>query len=453
MPWVDDAGAALVTDLYELTMAAGYLDAGLHHEPATFELSVRELPEQRSFLVAAGLDEVLHFLEELHFDAAALDYLASLDRFDPAFLSLLGDLRFDGDVWAMPEGTLAFAQEPLLRVTAPLIQAQIVETFVLAAMGFQTMIASKAARVRLAAGSRTVADFGARRAHGPEAALKAARAAFVGGVDATSLLLAGRAFGIPVTGTMAHSYVLAHRSEREAFLAFSRTFPDNSVLLIDTFDTLEGARIAAGAAAELAADGIAVGGVRLDSGDLAELASGVRRILDEAGFPGIRIVASGGLDEHSVAELLGRGAPIDGFGVGTRLTTSGDAPSLDVVYKLVADRRGPRMKTSTGKLTLPGVKQVFRSAAGGELSGDTIALADEDGIAGQALLHPVMRSGERIVDPQPPAALRDRTLEGLELLPARLRSIDGPADPPYPVHRSDRLDGLLATLGGGAAEV
>jgi nicotinate phosphoribosyltransferase len=348
----------------------------------------------------------------------------------------------------MPEGTIAFAQEPLLAVTAPLVQAQILETFVLATIGFQSMIASKAARVRLAAGERTIADFGARRAHGPDAGLKAARAAYIGGIDATSLVLAGRHYGLPTTGTMAHSYVLAHSSELESFLTFARTFPDDAVLLIDTFDTLEGARIAAEAAARLAEESIEIDAVRLDSGDLGSLAVGVRQILDDAGFPGIRILASGGLDEYEIAALLEDGAPIDGFGVGTSLTTSGDAPSLDVVYKLVEDDGEPVMKTSTGKLTLPGRKQVFRTGDEGAFSGDTIALADEEGIEGTPLLARVVRAGSRTTDPEPLSDLRQRTLDGLDRLPDPLRTIE-PGEPgPYPVRRSDRLDDLVVSLGG-----
>jgi nicotinate phosphoribosyltransferase len=444
---VDDAGASLLTDLYELTMAAAYLDAGLGDEIAGFELSVRGLPEERNFLVAAGLEEVLHYLDHLRFDDAALTYLGTLDRFAPPFLEWLGDFSFTGDVWAMPEGTIAFGSEPLLRVSAPMIQAQIVETFALAAVGFQTMIASKAARVTLAAAGRSVADFGARRAHGADAGLKAARAAYIGGVDATSLVLAGREFGLPVTGTMAHSFVLAHPSEYEAFVSFGHSFPEHTVLLIDTFDTIAGAHIAAEAAAALAADGIRVEGVRLDSGDLGALAADVREILDDAGFPAIRILASGGLDEHSIASLVAEGAPIDGFGVGTRMTTSSDVPSLDVVYKLVEDESGPQMKTSTGKLTLPGRKQVYRTTSAGEITGDVIALEEEASGDGRPLLVPVMRAGRRAAAAETVADIRDRTLAGLETLPRRLLALES-ADPPYPVRRSARLDALVVSLGG-----
>ena len=444
MVWVDDAGSALVTDLYELTMAAAYLEAGIQDSPATFELSVRSLPEQRSFLVAAGIEDVLRYLENLSFDGPSLQYLDSLDRFPDGFLDWLGELRFTGDVRTMPEGSVAFPQEPLLQVTAPLAQAQLIETFVLTAIGFQTMIASKAARVTLAAEGRPVADFGARRAHGPDAGLKAARAAYIGGVGATSLVLAGREFGIPVTGTMAHSYVLAHPSELDSFISFARAFPRDAVLLIDTFDTLRGARIAAEAARRLALEGIEVKGVRLDSGDPAALSAGVRAILDEAGFPRIRILASGGLDEHSIAELVADGAPIDAFGVGTRMTTSEDAPSLDVVYKLVEDQAGPRMKTSTGKLTLPGRKQVYRCD-----DHDLIALADEEWTEGDALLIDTVKAGKRVAEVETLETMRTRAVESLERLPDPIRSIDVAEMPPYPVHRSARIDALIEELRSG----
>lgn len=436
---------ALFTDLYELTMAAAYLADG-NHGTATFELWVRDLDE-RNFLVAAGLETALGYLEGFHFDEAALAYLRSLGRFSPGFLEFLAGLRFTGEVWAMPEGTIAFAREPLLRVTAPIIEAQLVETYLLNAVGFHTLIASQGARVTLAAAGRSWVDFGARRAHGVDAALAAARSAWLTGAAGTSLVLAGRDHSLPLSGTMAHSYVLSHPTERQAFLSFARTFPDDAVLLIDTFDTLEGARIAAQAARELAAEGIGVAGVRLDSGDLAALAKGVRAILDEAGFPGIRILVSGGLDEHSVARLVASGDPIDGFGVGTRLTTGGTDPSLDAIYKLVQDQRGPQMKTSTGKETLPGVKQVHRIEEGGSLRADTIALADETGVAGWPLLHRVMAQGRRLDPAEDPAVARERCRAGLASLPAPLRSLEGAASPPVAV--SPGLARLARDLAGG----
>lgn len=437
---------ALFTDLYELTMAAGYLADG-NHGAATFELWVRDLGERRNFLVAAGLETALQYLEAFRFDDGALDYLRSLHRFSPEFLHFLAGLRFTGEVWGMPEGTIAFAREPLLRVTAPIIEAQLPETFLLNAVGFQTLIASQAARVTLAAAGRSWLDFGARRAHGGDAALGAARSAWLAGAAGTSLVLSGREYDLPVTGTMAHSYVLSHPSEQAAFLSFARTFPDDAVFLIDTFDTLRGARLTADAARELAAEGIRVAGVRLDSGDLAGLARGVRAILDEAGFPDIRILASGGLDEHSIAGLVAAGAPIDGFGVGTRLTTGGNDPSLDAVYKLVENQRGPQMKTSTGKATLPGVKQVYRVEEGGTLRADTIALAGETGVAGRPLLHRMMAEGRRLGPPEPLAAARERCRAGLASLPASLRSRQLAVPPP--VSLSERLAGLARDAAAG----
>lgn len=436
-----DRSPALFSDLYELTMGAAYLADG-NLAPATFELWVRDL-ERRSFLVAAGLEQALGFLEDFSFDQRSLDYLRSLNRFPEPFLELLADLRFTGDVWAVPEGEVVFAEEPLLRVTGPIIEAQLLETILLNTVGFQTLIASEAARITLAAAGRSWVDFGARRAHGIDAGLGAARSAYLAGADATSLLLAGREYGLPVTGTMAHSYVLSHATELEAFLSFSRTFPAGPVLLIDTFDTVNGARVAVEAARQLAGEGITVAAVRLDSGDLVALAAAVRETLDGAGFPGIRIVASGGLDEHSVAALSA--APIDSFGVGTRLATGGRDPSLNSVYKLVEDQRGPRMKTSTGKVTLPGIKQVYRREEDGRLVQDTIALADEPAPPGRPLLRRMMSGGRRLEPPEPLAAARERCRAALASLPGPLRSLTEP--PPAPVVVAKSLRDLARRLG------
>lgn len=435
--------AALFTDLYELTMAAAYLADGNRGE-ATFELWVRDQGPHRNFLVAAGLESALQYLEGLRFGHDSLNYLRSRQTFSPQFLEFLAELRFTGDVWAMPEGTIAFAPEPLLRVTAPIIEAQLVETYLINAVGFQTLIASQAARVTLAAAGRTWVDFGARRAHGVDAALGAARSAYLAGAAGTSLVEAGRAHGLPLSGTMAHSYVLSHPGERAAFLAFARLFPEDAVLLIDTFDTLQGARVAAEVARELAAEGVRVKGVRLDSGDLVALAAGVRSILDEADLPYVRILASGGLDEHSVAGLVAAGAPIDAFGVGTRLVTGGTQPSLDAIYKLVADGRGPQMKTSTGKATLPGVKQVYRREQAGLLVSDTIAPEQETGTPGWPLLRRVMAGGRRLDPPEALAAARERCRAGVASLPAPLRSLDTPA--PAPVSISPSLSRLAEEL-------
>lgn len=440
--WIDAESAPLLVDLYELTMAAAYHRIGLNHR-ASFELSVRGLPEQRNFLVAAGVEEAVSFLENLHFGEAAVAYLASLDIFTSDFLEELAHLKFSGDVWAVPEGEVVFATEPLLRIDAPLIEAQLAETFLLNAVGFQTMIASKAARVAIASGDRPFVEFGARRTHGADAALKAARAAFIGGAAATSLVAAGREYGIPVRGTMAHSFVQAHASEAEAFRAFARTFPEDAVLLIDTYDTEQGARVAAEVAAELAGEGFRLRGVRLDSGDLGRLARSVRAVLDEAGLDATEIFASGNLDELRIAGLLAAGSPIDAFGVGTRLSTSSDAPSLNVVYKLVEDAAGPKLKLSTGKSTLPGRKQVFRHG-----DHDELALAGEDR-PGRPILTQSMSAGVRLRDPRPLARIQRDTAAAVAALPARLRSLE--PQEPYRVELSPALaelnDRLTEELG------
>jgi nicotinate phosphoribosyltransferase len=434
---------ALLTDLYELTMAAAYDAAGMEGE-ATFELFVRRLPEQRSFLVACGLAGALDYLAGLRFSARDLDYLRTLDLFEERFLARLAALRFTGDVWAMPEGRVAFAGEPLLAVRAPMIEAQLVETFLLNALTFPTLVASKAARVAIACAGRPFVDFSARRDHGPDAALLAARASFVGGAAATATVEAGARWGIPLSGTMAHSYVMAVRDEEEAFRRFARQFRDKSVLLVDTFDTIEGARRAARVARELAAEGIRVRAVRLDSGDLAALSKEVRRILDEAGCEWVQIFASGDLDEKRIAALLAADAPIDGFGVGTQLGTGGDAPTLSTVYKLVEDESGPKMKLSTGKATLPGRKQVYRQNRDGILARDVLALAGEE-IEGEPLLQHMMAGGQRLASEEPLAAAQQRCLEDVERLPAPLRDLAG--QQPYAVELSPELRQLVERLG------
>jgi nicotinate phosphoribosyltransferase len=437
-------GRALLTDLYELTMAAAYHAAGMGGT-ATFELFVRELPRERSFLVACGLEEALDALASLRFTADDLDYLGGLGLFADDFLARLAALRFTGEVWAIPEGRLVFAGEPLLAVHAPLLEAQLVETCLLNALTFPTAVASKAARVAIACAGRSFVDFSARRDHGPEAALLAARAAFVGGAAATATVLAGARWGVPLSGTMAHSYVMAVGDEEEAFRRFARLFGDRAVLLVDTWDTLEGTRRAARVCRELASEGIRVQAVRLDSGDLATLAPAVRRILDEAGCPEVRVFASGDLDEGRIAALLAGGAPIDAFGVGTRLGTSADAPSLSTVYKLVEDAFGPKMKLSTGKATLPGRKQVFRRREEEMLRGDVIALAGEE-VAGEPLLRPVMRDGRRLLSREPLVEAQRRCREEVGRLPAPLRDLA--VRRPYTVELSAGLRALVARLTG-----
>jgi nicotinate phosphoribosyltransferase len=425
---------ALVTDLYELTMAAAY-GAGVGEREASFELFVRSLPPQRRFLVAAGLDDALAGLEDWHFAPDDIDYLRGLGLFPADFLDRLGDVGFTGEVWAVPEGEVVFQGEPLVRITAPLVEAQLVETWLLNRIGSQTLLASKAARVALACGDRAFVDFSARRDHGVDAAMAAARSAWLAGAAGTSLVAAGRRWGLPLSGTMAHSFVMSFDDERDAFRAYARTFPQGVVLLIDTYDTVEGARRAAEVARELAGEGITISGVRLDSGDLASLSVAVREILDAAGFPDVDILASGDLDEHSVSTLVAGGAPIDAFGIGTQLGTSADAPALGAVYKLVEDAAGPKMKLAEGKVTLPGRKQVWRLS-----DRDVVALHDEDVPGGRPLLVPVMADGRRTRS-EPLAESRARCAAALAALPPDLRSLERA---PYPVWKVDTSPGLAA---------
>jgi nicotinate phosphoribosyltransferase len=438
--WVNSSNAALLTDLYELTMAASYFRHGME-ERSTFDLFVRRLPEERNFLIACGLEHALEYLETMRFDDEALNYLRSLETFDEEFLDYLGALRFTGDVHAVPEGDAVFGGEPLLRVTAPLPQAQIVESYLLNCVTFQTMVASKAARVAIACGERTFVDFSLRRDHGADAALKGARASYVAGASGTSNVLAGKAYGIPVSGTMAHSYVMAFDSEIEAFRAFVRDFPDRAVLLIDTFDVEEGARRAARVATELADEEVQLIGVRIDSGDLAHLSRSVRKILDDAGLVDTSIFLSGDLDEHRIAELVDDGVPVDAFGVGTQMGVSGDAPSLGGVYKLVADSGGPRIKLSAGKVTLPGCKQVWRYERDGVIDHDVLALEGEDIPGARPILEQVMADGRRLAGPPPLDELRNRCSSTLKTLPKPLKSLMHSEE--YRVERSERLSDLV----------
>jgi len=434
----------LLTDLYELTMADSYFRQEMNG-PATFDVFVRELPPDRSFLVSAGLEPVLHYLEHVRFDDEALRYLRSLGQFSTGFLDYLRDFRFTGTARAIPEGEIFFPAEPLLEVTAPRIETQIIETFLLNTLNFQVTIASKAARVVLAAEGRPVIDFSPRRDHGADAAVKVARASYIGGCAGTSCVLAGQLYGIPVYGTMAHSYVMSFEDELDAFRAFARDFPDNSILLIDTYDTLQGARHAVVVAREMAARGARLRGVRIDSGDLAADSLRVRALLDEAGLRDVQIVLSGGLNEYKIADLLAAGAAADAFGVGTELGTSADAPFVEGVYKLVEDAAGYRVKLSTGKATLPGRKQVWRQTDGaGVLHQDTIALADEPP-SGDAspLLVEVMRGGRAVAADRLPE-MRARCRARVEQLPAALRARRGNAA--YPVRLSPALETLRARM-------
>jgi len=421
-------------------MLEGYFEAGMT-ETAVFELFVRKLPPSRNFLVAAGLEQVVHFVENLRFGDAELQWLEQSRLFRPGFVARLADLRFTGDIHAMPEGTVFFPNEPLLRVTAPMPEAQLLETRVLNLVHYETLVASKAVRAVLAAPGKKLVDFGLRRAHGAEAGLLAARASYLAGFDGTATVLAAPAFGIPVFGTMAHSFVEAHDDESEAFADFARAFPDNAVLLIDTYDTLAGARNAIAVAKRLSRHGIKIRGVRLDSGDLAALSRQVREELDLGGLTDTTIFASGNLDEYRVRDLVAAGAPIDGFGVGTSLVTSSDAPYLDAVYKLQEYAGRPRRKRSTGKATWPGRKQVYRVGdAQGMFVHDVVTLED-DLREGDPLLVPIMEDGRRIVPPPDPAAIRARAAGELARLPAALRGLEE-ADMPYPVEIAPPLAAL-----------
>lgn len=433
-PWVDDANAPLLTDLYELTMVQAYVARGMTR-PATFDLFIRTMPERRNFLLAAGLEDCLRYLERMRFSDAHIEYLRSTEIFSDEMLAHLARFRFTGDVWAAPEGTPVFAGAPMLSVTAPLPEAQLAEAYLLNQMNFQTLIASKAARVVLAASGRGVVDFSLRRTHGADAGLKGARAMWIAGVDATSNVLAGDIYGLPISGTMAHSFIQAHEDEAAAFEDFAREFPETT-LLVDTYDTIEGVRKVI-RLAERMGDDFRVRAIRLDSGDLADLARRSRGMLDEAGLGDVKIVTSGGLDEDKIARLLADGAPIDAFGVGTRMGASTDAPDFDSAYKLAAYDGNPKMKLSTGKATLPGKKQVWRQGAGDAMR-DVIGLRDES-LDGRPLLVQVMDGGKRTeAGREGLADARRRARREIDALPARLRSIE-PASTPYVVEVSDAL--------------
>lgn len=432
--------SVLQTDLYQLTMMAAYAREGMNPR-ATFELFVRKLPNNRNFLVCAGLEEALESLESLRFLPEEIEYLRELPSFahiDATFFDSLHTFRFTGDVWAVPEGEIVFAGEPLLRVTAPLLEAQLVETMLLSILNMSTMIASKAARVVLAAQGRNVMEFGTRRAHGPEAGLLAARAAYIAGCVGTSNVEAGHRYGIPVLGTCAHSFIMSFESEEEAFKAYVAAFPEHATLLIDTYDTLEGARRAARSTPNLR-------GVRLDSGDLAQLAKQVRVILDEAGQPNARIVASNDLNEDKISELLASNAPIDIFGVGTELATSKDAPALGGVYKLVAqeDSLGHIryvLKNSPDKPSYPGAKQIHRFFdPQGIVLHDVIALADEPVPPhAKPLLSCVMQDGKRTRPAPSLAQMQAHHKNAIACLPAALCALSSSAT--YPVQRSAKID-------------
>jgi nicotinate phosphoribosyltransferase len=443
----NEENMSLFTDLYELTMCASYFDNN-KLEPATFDVFIRRLPENRSYFLFAGLEQVLLFLENVKFTEKHLAYLQK-QGFNKQFLNYLRNFKFTGEVWAAPEGTVAFPCEPLIRVTAPIIEAQLIETFLLNTVNLQTTIATKASRVVNAAKGKAVIEFGLRREHGIDAGMKVARCSYIAGCQGTSNVLAGLTYGIPVFGTMAHSFVMSFEKEIDAFRAFARTFPDKSTLLIDTYDELAGAEKAAVVAKELEKAGCKLGGVRLDSGDLAQASKKIRALLDARGLGYVKIFASGDLDEYRIAELLNKDAEIDAFGVGTRMGTSADKPYVDVIYKLceTTSAKGdfsPIMKLSEGKATLPGRKQVFRfKDKKGFFAKDIIALADEK-MEGEPLLAKVMENGKITRALPSLSEIRAAASENLSKLPEKYKKLtDAPA---YPVELSQALEALIKRL-------
>ncbi|MGA9178008.1 MAG: nicotinate phosphoribosyltransferase [Desulfobacterales bacterium] len=431
---------SLFTDLYELTMAASYFDHQVF-ETATFSLFIRDIYATRNYFVAAGLEQVLDELAAFQFSDPDISYLQSTGRFSEHFLDYLAQLRFTGDVYAMPEGTVFFANEPVMEVTAPIVEAQLIETFVLNTVGFQVMIASKAARCFHTADGRPLIDFSLRRTQGQDAGIKVARSTFIAGFAATSNVLAGKIYGIPISGTMAHSYVSAFDDERDAFFAYADTFPDHSIFLIDTYDSVKGARHAAAVAKEMKKKGHALLGVRLDSGDMVSLSQKVRKILDDAGLYDVEIFASSGFDEFKIAKVISEGAAIDAFGVGTKVGVCADAPFVDVVYKMVRFKGRDVRKLSPGKVTLAGEKQVFRkSDQNGRYLEDIIGQRNDVMAEGKPLLEKVMENG-KLLRPHPQLQTLQKTFkENFAALDDRYKSIkDHKA---YPVKLSTRLENL-----------
>jgi len=433
---------SLSTDLYELNMVQAYLDRGENKE-AVFEFFVRRLPARRGFLLAAGLANALDYLESLRFSDADIDWLKSTGRFRANLIDYLRAFRFTGDVHAMPEGSVCFANEPLLRVTAPLPQAQLVETRLINILHFQTLIASKAARMVLAAPGKVLSDFGLRTAHGAEAGLFSARASYLAGFAGAANVEAGARYGVPIVGTMAHSFVQVHDDEAQAFEDFARARPDGVILLIDTYDTEAGARKVVALAPKLAADGIAIRGVRIDSGDLAAQARKVRAILDAGGLNGVIILVSGGINEDVLQSMMKEKAPIDGYGIGVNLDASIDAPSLDCAYKLQEYAGTPRRKLSEGKATWPGRKQVWRAYdLQGRMCGDTLSL-ETDKYAGETLVKPAMRGGKRLLPAPTLTQIREHAKRELDSLPDALKRLE-PSD--YPVTVAQPLRAMAAAI-------
>ncbi len=430
---------SLLTDLYEFTMAASYWENKMF-VPATFSLFIRKYPPDRGYFVSAGLEEVLDFLESFGFDQSGLDYLDSTGLFSHDFLDYLSRLRFTGEVHAIPEGRLFFKDEPILEVTAPIIEGQLVETFIINAINLQVTIATKASRCVHAAQGRDLVDFSLRRTQGTDAGLKVARASYLTGFKASSNVLAGKRYNIPISGTMAHSYITSFEEEADAFRAFFKTFPQNTILLIDTYDTVEGAKKAVRVAKEMAREkGFKLKGVRLDSGDMAELSKEVRKILDSEGLKDVSIFASGGFDEHKINDVVTRGAKIDAFGVGTKMGVSADGPFTDIAYKMVQYGDRPVLKLSTGKISLAGQKQIFRIREKGKLKTDTIGLRGEN-LAGEKIIKRVMKDGKREMTPDSLNAIRDRFHKEFSELNNEYKKIKDPDH--YPVQLGPGLQKL-----------
>jgi nicotinate phosphoribosyltransferase len=438
-------GSALFIDLYELTMAASFFENRMF-EPATFSLFIRDYPPARRYFVSAGLADVLEYLENLRFTPEELEYLEKTGLFKPEFLSYLENFRFRGDAYAIPEGRLFFVNEPLFEVTASLIEAQVIETFVINATHLQVMIATKASRCVHAAWPRNLVDFSLRRTHGTDAGMKVARASAIGGFVGTSNVLAGKIYGIPVFGTMAHSFIQSFENEIDAFRAFARTFPENAVLLVDTYDTLSGNRIAAQVGQEMSREGKKLKGIRLDSGDIARLSKSTRKVLQKAGLEEATIFASGGFDEYKIQDVLSRGGDVDSFGVGTKMGVSADAPYLDMAYKLVQYAGRPVLKLSSGKETLASEKQVFRfKTSKDKMRKDIIGLRDDNFNEGEPMLTRVMRKGKTSVKLPPLTRIRERFLDEFFCLDEKYKTIkeDGGE---YPVEISPRLRDLQSRV-------
>jgi nicotinate phosphoribosyltransferase len=445
-PW-EQYTPELITDLYELTMAESYLQEGMTGE-ATFSLFIRDYPADRSWFVSAGIESLLQILPDFRFSGESLRYLESLGKFSTGFIDYLRDFRFSGNIRAIPEGRIFFAQEPILEVTGPIIEAQIIETLVVNVMQLETMLASKAARVRAVASGRGLIDFGMRRTHGVDASVKAARSSYLAGFLGTSNLLAGKIYGIPVFGTMAHSYIISFPSELDAFHAFARAFPDNTVLLVDTYDCIAGTFKAVEVAIALREKGKKLLGVRLDSGDLGDLSRKVRLILDEAGLPDVKIMASGNLDEYQIETLLNGEAQIDFFAVGTRMGVSADAPCLDIVYKLVEYEGRPVLKLSTGKKTWIGKKQVCRSYGDdGKMAFDRMCLLDSGRQEGEPLIESIIERGQRVREPDSLMEIRARFSEEWQKFPEIFKTLHpGQAYPVEVCQSLKELDKKVARL-------